>query len=42
MLAAGFWIGLGVGLVVGACFGVVLAGLLASAARRDDEDGTRG
>jgi hypothetical protein len=37
-----FWIGLAIGLSLGAMLGLVLAGLLAAAARRDDEDGTRG
>ena len=42
MIAAGFWLGLVIGLVSGACFGVLLAGLLAAAASRDDEEGPRG
>jgi gas vesicle protein len=31
-----FWVGLLVGLFVGACFGLVIAGLMAAAARGDE------
>lgn len=35
MIASGFWWGLGIGLVSGACLGIVLAALLAAAANAD-------
>jgi len=31
-----FWIGLFIGLVIGACFGVLIAGMMVVASRADD------
>ena len=36
MIAAGFWLGAGIGLVVGASIGVVVAGLLVAARDADE------